>query len=98
MLLKPYDVIRTVSCDLLLMRYPGYFRNCSNVLEAACQGKLAHILSELHSQLFNCDSALLEFVILQGGLYDNQLLVFLKGHSEIDRVLVSYEQAQVIES
>lgn len=100
MILKPHEVIRTVSSDLILMRYPGHFRNCSNLLEVVSQGRLTTMLGGQYARLFNYNESgsLLEFIIYHSNLYDSQLLVFLKGHSELDRVLVVFGQGHVMEA
>jgi hypothetical protein len=39
----------------------------------------------------------MEYIICQANLYDSQLLVFLRGHSEIDRILNLNRQDHFIE-
>jgi hypothetical protein len=39
----------------------------------------------------------MEYIICQTNLYDSQLLVFLKGHSEIDKILSLRKQDHFIE-
>lgn len=92
MLLKPHAVIKGVNSDVILMRYPGYFKNIEVVLkEVAKGGRLGELVEERYQGLFEYVSdakvSLLEWIIYHSDLYDSQLLLMLKGQCNIDHLL-----------